>query len=266
MQLQCDEIKIGDDRHRKHMGDLAELARSIDAIGLLQPIGVTPDRLLVFGERRLRAVRDVLNRDKIEARTIRIDSIAAGEHAENEIREDFRPSERVAIARTIKAEIEAEHGERRGRPKKTPDGEIPQKIAELESGRETQAVAAERSGFGNKETFRQAEKVGDGGAAVLVRAMDAGEVSISDAASAAKLPKQQQIEAVRAVKSGEAKTIKQAVREINRQRKVEDLAAKARKSERAIMKTTGHRSTAMVRRYIRDADLFDDCAAAGIGL
>lgn len=43
-------------------------------------------------------------------------------------------------------------------------------------------------------------------------------------------------------------------------------AAKAGKSERAIMAQTGHRSVAMVRRYIRDADLFSDNAAAGIGL
>jgi integrase len=43
-------------------------------------------------------------------------------------------------------------------------------------------------------------------------------------------------------------------------------AAKAGKSERAIMRQTGHRSVAMVRRYVRDADLFSDNAAAGIGL
>ena len=43
-------------------------------------------------------------------------------------------------------------------------------------------------------------------------------------------------------------------------------AAKAGKSERAIMAQTGHRSVAMVRRYIRNAELFKDNAAAGIGL
>jgi integrase len=43
-------------------------------------------------------------------------------------------------------------------------------------------------------------------------------------------------------------------------------AAKAGKSERAIMAQTGHRSVMMVRRYIRDADLFSDNAAAGLGL
>jgi hypothetical protein len=36
--------------------------------------------------------------------------------------------------------------------------------------------------------------------------------------------------------------------------------------ERSIMKQTGHRSVTVVRRYIRDAELFDDNAAAGIGL
>src|SRR5512132_365620 len=44
-------------------------------------------------------------------------------------------------------------------------------------------------------------------------------------------------------------------------------AAKAGKSERAIMRATGHKTEKMVRRYIRDASLFNaDNAAAGIGL
>lgn len=43
-------------------------------------------------------------------------------------------------------------------------------------------------------------------------------------------------------------------------------AAKAGKSEREIMKTTGHKSEAMVRRYIRDAELFEALANDGIGL
>jgi len=41
-------------------------------------------------------------------------------------------------------------------------------------------------------------------------------------------------------------------------------AAKAGKSERAIMNQTGHRSVTMVRRYIRDASLFTDNACAGL--
>ena len=37
-------------------------------------------------------------------------------------------------------------------------------------------------------------------------------------------------------------------------------------SERAIMKQTGHKSVAMVRRYVRDANLFRENAAAHLGL
>jgi len=43
-------------------------------------------------------------------------------------------------------------------------------------------------------------------------------------------------------------------------------AAVAGVSERAIMNQTGHRSAAMVRRYIRDGNLFRENAAAGVGL
>jgi site-specific recombinase XerD len=43
-------------------------------------------------------------------------------------------------------------------------------------------------------------------------------------------------------------------------------AAKAGKSFASIMKQTGHRSTAMVARYAREAELFIDNAAEGVGL
>ena len=43
-------------------------------------------------------------------------------------------------------------------------------------------------------------------------------------------------------------------------------AAAAGASERSIMDQTGHRSVAMVRRYIRDGSLFRDNAAAKLGL
>jgi len=52
--MQIADIRIGE-RHRKDMGDIEELARSIDEIGLLQPIVVEPDGTLIAGERRIRA-------------------------------------------------------------------------------------------------------------------------------------------------------------------------------------------------------------------
>jgi len=43
-------------------------------------------------------------------------------------------------------------------------------------------------------------------------------------------------------------------------------AARAGKSERAIQQQTGHRSLTILRRYIRDGNLFRENAAAGLGL
>ena len=43
-------------------------------------------------------------------------------------------------------------------------------------------------------------------------------------------------------------------------------AAIAGASERAIINQTGHKSSAMVRRYIRDGNLFRENAAARVGL
>ena len=55
-------------RHRKDMGDLTTLAKSIRQEGLLQPIGVTDRLELVFGERRLRATRVILKKKTILSR------------------------------------------------------------------------------------------------------------------------------------------------------------------------------------------------------
>ena len=60
--LPISQIKIGD-RHRKDLGDLCDLAASIEK-GLLQPIGVSPEMELIWGLRRLVATQDVLGRDE----------------------------------------------------------------------------------------------------------------------------------------------------------------------------------------------------------
>jgi ParB family chromosome partitioning protein len=66
-------------RHRKDHGDLAQLADSIAEQGLLQPIGITEDFELVFGERRLLACRDILGLAEIEARVVNVTSLVEGD-------------------------------------------------------------------------------------------------------------------------------------------------------------------------------------------
>jgi len=56
LERQIDSITVGV-RHRKDPGDIGALMRSIEQVGLLQPVTVTPDGVLVCGWRRLEAMR-----------------------------------------------------------------------------------------------------------------------------------------------------------------------------------------------------------------
>ena len=47
LQRQIDSIIVGV-RHRRDLGDMSALMRSIEEVGLLQPITVTPDGVLEF--------------------------------------------------------------------------------------------------------------------------------------------------------------------------------------------------------------------------
>lgn len=209
--IEINQIKIGV-RHRQDFGDLQALADSIEEIGLLQPIGITDDYQLVFGERRLRAFQ-LLNQEKIPAWIIDIESIVEGEYHENEIRKDFNRSERVAIGETIEKQL----GERRGRPNIK---EIQENFPELK-GHQTRDIVAQKSGFGNGKTYQQAKKVINQGTPALIAAMDRDDLSISTAAIIAdtprivqqeilSLPEQDQSEAIstlKALPSEERKTL-----------------------------------------------------------
>src|SRR6516225_7326040 len=99
--LPINEITVGE-RHRRALGDIAELAASIAEVGLLQPIAVTFDGHLIAGERRLRAV-ELLGWKTIPYTPIPINlgQIVRGEFAENTCRKDFTLSEAVAIKRAL---------------------------------------------------------------------------------------------------------------------------------------------------------------------
>jgi ParB/RepB/Spo0J family partition protein len=90
-------IRVGK-RHRKDLGDIRSLARSIQEIGLLHPVVIRPDGVLIAGERRLRAAK-LLGWKKVPVTVLDLDKVIRGEVAENIFRQDFRPSEMVAIAR-----------------------------------------------------------------------------------------------------------------------------------------------------------------------
>jgi N6-adenosine-specific RNA methylase IME4 len=119
-----DEIIVGK-RHRRDLGDITSLAKSIDAHGLLHPVVVTPDGRLIAGERRLEAFK-MLGRTEIPAREVDLEEIARGELAENVDRKGFLPSEIEAIRRTLEPLEKAAARERQGRPGGPRSGKLPE--------------------------------------------------------------------------------------------------------------------------------------------
>lgn len=104
LTVTVDSIVIGA-RHRKDAGDLDALAASIDQLGLLQPVTVTPDRVLVCGWRRLEAVKRLGWKSiKVWVRSGISDPVTAllAERDENTQRKDYTPLEREALYREIK--------------------------------------------------------------------------------------------------------------------------------------------------------------------
>jgi hypothetical protein len=93
-------IRVGR-RFRKALGDLRALAESVEAVGLLHPVVVTPQGRLVAGRRRLEAVK-LLGWRTVPVHVVDLEDVAEGELAENVHRKDFLPSELWAIAKRVK--------------------------------------------------------------------------------------------------------------------------------------------------------------------
>jgi len=148
------EIIIGK-RHRTDLGDVKGLARSIREIGLLHPIAVRPDGVLIAGERRLAAYK-LLGISAIPVRVINLDQVLSGELAENTCRKDLRPSEIVAVGRAIQ-ELEREKARQRqielGKSRGDPSGKFP----EGSQGRTHDKIAAVLGVSG--KTYEKAVKI-----------------------------------------------------------------------------------------------------------
>ena len=87
-------------RYRKDLGDLRPLADSIIEVGLLHPIVVTSEGLLIAGRRRLEACR-LLGWAEVPVTVVDLNEAVRGEAHENFVRKDLLPSEIVALKRAI---------------------------------------------------------------------------------------------------------------------------------------------------------------------
>jgi N6-adenosine-specific RNA methylase IME4 len=97
--MEIERIQVGF-RYRKDLGDVRSLAQSIEEVGLLHPVVVTPEGRLIAGQRRLEACR-ALGWTDIPVTVVDLYQAARGEAHENFVRKDLLPSEIVALKRAI---------------------------------------------------------------------------------------------------------------------------------------------------------------------
>lgn len=110
--MDIDRIQVGF-RYRKDLGDLRSLAASIEEVGLLHPVVVTPEGRLIAGQRRLEACR-LLGWSDVPVTVVDLYQAARGEAHENFVRKDLLPSEIVALKRAIEPLERREARERQG--------------------------------------------------------------------------------------------------------------------------------------------------------
>ena len=99
--IPLNRIRVGG-RHRRDLGDIDGLARTIKEVGLLHAVVVTPDFRLIAGKRRYEACKQ-LGWKAIPVRVVDLEQIVKGEFAENAHRKDFLPSEVDSIRRVLEA-------------------------------------------------------------------------------------------------------------------------------------------------------------------
>ena len=166
MLIRINDIEIGD-RYRHDMGDVDALAQSIADVGLLHPIVVTPNNVLIAGRRRLEAYK-LLGLVDIPVTVVDLQEIAQGEFAENEMRKDFTWSERCAIAdalepgeRDAAKERQRSHSES-GYEKFTDPAPTLDKVAHaVGTSRPTLEKAREIVDSGDEELIREMDKAGN---------------------------------------------------------------------------------------------------------
>lgn len=117
LERRVDSIKVGV-RHRSDVErDLAPLMRSIERLGLLQPVTITPDGVLVCGHRRLAAVKQLgWTTLRVWVRTGVSDHLTQllAEQDENTMHRPLSPLDAARLYRELK-ELLAEDAARRQR-------------------------------------------------------------------------------------------------------------------------------------------------------
>lgn len=256
--VRISEITIGE-RFRKRFHRIPELAESIEQIGLLNPIIINENKALIAGGRRLEAFK-YLGREFIPARVKNIEQTLYAEIDENNEREQFTISEKLAIAEALEESL----GERRGRKPQDNDFEQDKNMKNSScfprQGETTREFVARKAGFGSFATLRQAKSVLSDAIPEVVDSMDNGLISINYAFKIAQAPKKKQLTLLNEANSDPATD----ATELN------EATKSRRKAKRAVklQKPTNHQADPIysIVRLAPDweNELFDDIAETPI--
>ncbi|MDN5824703.1 MAG: ParB N-terminal domain-containing protein [Micrococcaceae bacterium] len=127
LERTVDSITIGT-RHRTDYGDLAQLIASIERDGLLQPVTITPDGVLVCGARRLAAIKQLGWRTvNVWVRSGITDRLGAllAEQDDNLLHKPLTPTEQATLYRELKAVMAEDAARRKQGTQFGPGGEHP---------------------------------------------------------------------------------------------------------------------------------------------
>jgi len=172
--VDIEKIRV-EDRIRKDLGDISELAKDIEQNGLINPPTVTPDLVLIAGERRLAACK-LLGWQQIEVKVMEVRDYEHQlrlEISENENRKDFTLAERLDWARRLEQVERLKARERQG---ERTDLNIRENFRGSETGRATDKVA-QAVGLGSGRQYEKAKYIADHDPDAIER-IDRGESSI----------------------------------------------------------------------------------------
>ncbi|WP_242950751.1 ParB/RepB/Spo0J family partition protein [Clostridium botulinum] len=179
----CEKILIND--YEVNIGNyFEELAKDIEENGLINPPVVTPEYILIAGERRTKACK-FLNYSQIEVRVMTVKDALHQlklEISENENRKDFSFSEKMQWAEQLKEEYSkiAKENMLKGIT-------LDQNLSKVDSNKQV----AKDTGFGSKETYRQAQYIYENGNEDLIQQLDDEKLSINKAYNMLKEQKKQ---------------------------------------------------------------------------
>ena len=160
--MKISNIKVKE-RFRKDVGSLEELKNSIKDIGLLQPIVIDENKILICGERRLLACKE-LRMKEIDVNVVNIKDILRGEYDENVVRKNFTPSESVAIWGAMESyqgqlRSKVDRSELRGDSQRSRKIEKASKI--LGVGSQKLSRAKQVIDFGDEKVIKEMDKSGN---------------------------------------------------------------------------------------------------------